>query len=910
MDNTQQIQDLLRRIDTLNNQQSAVQSTIEALKEEVNALAIKINNSEHNSTIISVNEDTNTPLIISENKTEETESESLNTIKQETSESFTPPQYKPNFEVSKSLEAFIGENLASKVGIIITVLGISIGVKYAIDHDLISHWGRIILGYLAGCGLLEAAFKLRQKDEKYEDLSNIILSGGFASVFFVTYAAYSFYGLMPQSVAFGIMVLITAITVAAALKYDQQLIAVGGLVGAYAIPFLLSTGEDRPITLFTYVAIINIAILFISFKKDWRILFYLAFAITWSLFIAWISANFINYQRTAITMTFLTVFFAIFYTIFIAYKFIKNKENSVPQTLVLLSNAAFFYGFGYIILVNNNTGQHYVGVFTLFNALIHLIISKFVYERDLADRPLFNLLSRLGIFFITMAIAVQFDGMTVTLLLAAEMVLLFWFGRTKNLPVYRISMYPLWVLTVFSLVDDWSDAGYFNNTSLLKSINVSPVLNSYLLTTIIVIIAFIVVLKMVHNDEKETINVDENNLNSFSLLTIFLVFFTTIAIVVLFDGITVTLLWTAEMVFLFWFGRTKNLPIFDISTYPLWLLTIFSLLNDWLEGGYLRSSHYNDTIGIPTFFNIYFITSAIVIAAFIAIAKIHFDEDNTNAHKDNQADKSFINSILVTIIVTFIYLLFFNEIANYFSWKYTSILAFNQVEDANINRFKILWLINYTVLFTAILNVLNLRKYKNTHYALVAGTLGTLSVSLFLIIGLYTLGTLKNAYLYNENNVYYYRTFGGLFLRYISYVLIAGLIYLLKDNKNTFFKDDKDIQKGFDIGFSIVLLWILSSEMVHWLELSGYTQVYKWAISVLFGIFALGLVGFGIDKKKKHLRISAIVLFVLTLIKVFVFDLMGLDTIAKTIVMTSLGVLLLIISFLYTKFKNTFLGDE
>jgi peptidoglycan/LPS O-acetylase OafA/YrhL len=169
----------------------------------------------------------------------------------------------------------------------------------------------------------------------------------------------------------------------------------------------------------------------------------------------------------------------------------------------------------------------------------------------------------------------------------------------------------------------------------------------------------------------------------------------------------------------------------------------------------------------------------------------------------------------------------------------------------------------------------------------------------------------KNAYLYHEQAEYFQRgIFGGLLLRYISFALVIGVMYLLKQSKNIFFKDNQDVQKTFDIAVSITLLWVMSSEMVHWLELSGYTQTYKWAISVLFGIFALGLVSYGISKKKKHLRIAAIVLFVLTLIKLFAFDLMGLDTIAKTIVLVSLGLLLLTISYVYTKFKDTLLGED
>ena len=70
-------------------------------------------------------------------------------------------------------------------------------------------------------------------------------------------------------------------------------------------------------------------------------------------------------------------------------------------------------------------------------------------------------------------------------------------------------------------------------------------------------------------------------------------------------------------------------------------------------------------------------------------------------------------------------------------------------------------------------------------------------------------------------------------------------------------------------------------------------------------MYALILIGLGIWKGKKHLRIGAIALFTITLVKLFFYDISLLGTIAKTIVFVVLGILLLIISFLYNKYKDT-----
>ena len=54
----------------------------------------------------------------------------------------------------------------------------------------------------------------------------------------------------------------------------------------------------------------------------------------------------------------------------------------------------------------------------------------------------------------------------------------------------------------------------------------------------------------------------------------------------------------------------------------------------------------------------------------------------------------------------------------------------------------------------------------------------------------------------------------------------------------------------------------------------------------------------------------AIALFAITLIKLAIYDISHLNTIAKTIVFVTLGVLLLIISFLYNKYKHLTLPEE
>src|ERR1700750_2027306 len=68
-----------------------------------------------------------------------------------------PAQHQSNkqneFPRQHTLENFIGLKIIHLVGIVVLLIGISIGVKYAIDKNLITPVTRILLAYAAGIAL-------------------------------------------------------------------------------------------------------------------------------------------------------------------------------------------------------------------------------------------------------------------------------------------------------------------------------------------------------------------------------------------------------------------------------------------------------------------------------------------------------------------------------------------------------------------------------------------------------------------------------------------------------------------------------------------------------------------------------------------------------------------------------------
>ena len=70
------------------------------------------------------------------------------------------------------------------------------------------------------------------------------------------------------------------------------------------------------------------------------------------------------------------------------------------------------------------------------------------------------------------------------------------------------------------------------------------------------------------------------------------------------------------------------------------------------------------------------------------------------------------------------------------------------------------------------------------------------------------------------------------------------------------------------------------------------------------------IIRFGILHNYKPLRVSALALFAISLVKLFVYDISNIPPAGKIIAFILLGVVLLVVSFMYQKIKAIVLKEE
>jgi uncharacterized membrane protein len=118
-----------------------------------------------------------------------------------------------------------------------------------------------------------------------------------ASLYFTTYAAFVYYGFFSFAITFLLMVGLTAYTAFEAIRYSRQEIAVLGMVGAYGIPFLISQNSERADLFFSYIIVINMGVVYLSFRKRWKVMGQFALFISWTFFGLFFVTSLKNFRR-------------------------------------------------------------------------------------------------------------------------------------------------------------------------------------------------------------------------------------------------------------------------------------------------------------------------------------------------------------------------------------------------------------------------------------------------------------------------------------------------------------------------------------------------------------------------------------------------------------------------------------
>jgi uncharacterized membrane protein len=228
-----------------------------------------------------------------------------------------PPVAPPAFTATASsapatgatLENRIGTQWFNRIGIIAVLVGAAWFLKLAIDNNWIGPALRVLVGLLTGIGLVAWSERFRRRS--YLAFAYSLKGVGSGILYLSLWAAFDVYHLLPSGAAFAAMIAVTVFNGLLAWYQNAELLALYAIVGGMSTRLLLSTGHNHEAALFTYLLMLDCAVLALLATRPWSRLLTASFAGTAIFFAGW-WASYYSDSQSGMTACFVLCFFLIF----------------------------------------------------------------------------------------------------------------------------------------------------------------------------------------------------------------------------------------------------------------------------------------------------------------------------------------------------------------------------------------------------------------------------------------------------------------------------------------------------------------------------------------------------------------------------------------------------------------------
>ncbi|MDP4159622.1 MAG: DUF2339 domain-containing protein, partial [Bacillota bacterium] len=361
-----------------------------------------------------------------------------------------PTPRKRTFFPEGMSEEILAGTWFNRLGILAIMLAVAFFLKWSFDNHLIGELGRIVIGLILGLVFLGTGEYFQRK--KFHVYGQGFTGGGIAILYFSIFTAFNFYHLISQPIAFVLMILITLAASLLAVRYDSRAVGIIGIVGGFATPFLLSTGQNNRVILFTYIAILDAGVLLIAYFKKWLVFNYLTFLFTYTSFIAGLfgSPTTDNLQGfDIVSFSYLTLFFMIY----LGVSFTRNlrlKETFIWADISLIViNAVIYFALSYGLLIDFI--EDWIGFWAVFLGLMYLLMGTFIYRRYTGTRNLSLTLLTVAAGFMTLAVPLQLDGYWISMVWAVEAVIIFYLNLKISPIRIPLGGFLILVLAIISL---------------------------------------------------------------------------------------------------------------------------------------------------------------------------------------------------------------------------------------------------------------------------------------------------------------------------------------------------------------------------------------------------------------------------------------------------------------------------
>ncbi len=342
----------------------------------------------------------------------------------------------------KDVETFIGENLMSKLGVLMLVIGISFGVNYGISTGFITEVGRLGIGVLTAIVAFFFAHQLRANNETFSSLLSVT---GTIVLYYTAFLFFDYYQIANILIAFSVNLSVAFVAVGLALYYDRKRLALFAMLSGYLTGFLIDASVVQYEFLFTYLLILNVAFIAVAYHKNWTGVNLITFSSSLFLYGGWLVTHDMTDERAYQTaMIFSTLYYLTFFAMNVINSIRKNIDLSRFNHTMLLVNTFFYVASVlYILVVRDNTRET-IGIFAVCLGVFNALYGYVLHTRKESESDLFTSVISYTIFFVTVAIPLIMGSRMLTVFWGLEAGILLYIGiRSEAFRVKQVSLIVL-----------------------------------------------------------------------------------------------------------------------------------------------------------------------------------------------------------------------------------------------------------------------------------------------------------------------------------------------------------------------------------------------------------------------------------------------------------------------------------
>ncbi|OGN91803.1 MAG: hypothetical protein A2Z75_08930 [Chloroflexi bacterium RBG_13_50_10] len=392
-----------------------------------------------------------------------------------------PPPVKKAPAKPREWEQILGGNWLARVGVVALIIGVAFFLKFAFDNNWLGPISRVILGVVAGLAMIGGGYYWRKR---YPTLAQAISGGGIALLYLSIFAAFNIFNLIPLYPAVGLLLLVSIGSAVLALRLNSMALAIIGILGAFSAPFILGTAASEAaqtgsgIQLLAYVIVVDLGVLALSTFRNWRWFNLLAIFGSLMTYGAWYF-EFGDQAGLLIQQLSITLIFIIFFGATSLFHLIWRRPAQGFDYALMVINATAYFGISYGLM--HEDLREWMGSFTLLLALLYGCLAYLAVLRGAENFRLSLFARGIALVFLTIAIPIQLgDKAWTTIALVAEGTVLMWLSLRLRISHFRGYSYAVFAIVAIRLM--------FFDTSIDMR-HIQPVFNERFLAFVVSIAA-------------------------------------------------------------------------------------------------------------------------------------------------------------------------------------------------------------------------------------------------------------------------------------------------------------------------------------------------------------------------------------------------------------------------------------